>query len=155
MIAASPGECMVLTGILVDLHVRVVLERRDNQRLRLLWDELILFGNVKQHGRAEAIGLGGVAVDPHAVIGDGGVGVRARGGQKGEQSAQAEADGPDLAGAARILAYVRDRRADVAHAGFDVEGVVQFEGAFPLRFAAVGDVDARFMRQNRSGQMAR
>ena len=31
MIAASPGERMVLTGILVDLHVGVVLERRDNQ----------------------------------------------------------------------------------------------------------------------------
>ena len=84
MIAACPRECMVLARILVDLHVGVVLQRSQDQRLGFFWDELVLFGDVKKQGRAEAIGFGGIAIDAHAVIGDGCVGVRARRGEIGE-----------------------------------------------------------------------
>jgi hypothetical protein len=37
----------------------------------------------------------------------------------------------------------RDRRGDVVDPFFDIEGVEQLEGALPLGFGLVGDVDAR------------
>ena len=92
----------------------------------------------------DVLGLAQHFLDVHAVIADGGVGVGARGGEIGEQPAQAIADGAHFARAAGQSAQMGDGGLDVFHAIAGIEAVHQVEGAFPFGLAFVGELDIGF-----------
>ena len=84
-----------------------------------------------------------LVLDTDAVIADRGVAVGAGGGEIGELPAQAIAQRPHLAGAARRPRAEGDGGLDVLDALGDVETLHQAEGLLPFRVGLVGQLHAR------------
>ena len=109
MLTAGPGEAMIATWIGVDLNEAVWLERLDDLGLGLFRHEAVLLGDVHEKRTFERRSLAEPAVDPYAVVGDGGVDVRSTCGEISKQPSEAKSDRADLA---RRIQEAREDAAD-------------------------------------------
>ena len=132
VVAAGTGDGVVAARIGVDLDPRLTGKRRDDRGLCRLGHELILLGDVQHQGALHC--LRESVLDPDPIVANGRIDIGARGRQEGQLAPEAEADSPNLSGAAAVLANVGDGCGDVADAGIDVEGVEELERPFPLGF---------------------
>ena len=70
MRSIMPSECVMLTRVAVDCRVRFFGKRRFDLGLRRLGDELVLLGQMHQHGCMKPVDLAQIFLSITAVIDD-------------------------------------------------------------------------------------